>query len=142
MCHWSGAWQRREVEEKPPEVVSSVTAAFKSVHVSGTCCGWHLQGVRSAVPGAQLGKYNVPSAGPPPAAFGAKREMVITRSASKNRYLVRIFPKHSKDCVVRSGWATATGHQTNGTSGFTVKSCAFESIRKVSTAVLQMFDRR
>lgn len=114
MCHWSGAWQRREVEEKPPEVVSSVTAAFKSVHVSGTCCRRHLEGVRSAVPGAQLGKYNVPSAGPPPAAFGAKREMVIsTRSASKNRYLVRIFPKHSKDCVVRSGWATATGHHTN-----------------------------
>lgn len=77
MCHWSGAWQRREVEEKPPEVVSSVTAAFKSVHVSGTCCRRHLKGVRSAVPGAQLGEYNVPSAGPPPAAFGARRKMVI-----------------------------------------------------------------
>lgn len=114
MCHWSGAWQRREVEEKPPEVVSSVTAASKSAHVSGTCCRRHLKGVRSAVPGAQLGNYNVPSAGPPPAAFGAKREMVITtRSASKNRYLVRIFPKHSKDCFVRSGWATATGHHRN-----------------------------
>lgn len=114
MCHWSGAWQRREVEEKPPEVVPSVTAAFKSVHVSGTCCRRHLKGVRSAVPGAQLGKSNVPSAGPPPAAFGPKREMVITtRSASKNRYLVRIFPKHSKDCVVRSGWATAAGHHRN-----------------------------
>lgn len=113
MCHWSGAWQRREVEEKPPEVVSSVTAAFKSVHVSGTCCRRHLKGVRSAVPGAQLGKYNVPSAGSPPAVFGAKREMVITRSASKNRYLVRIFLKHYKDCVVRSGWATATGHHRN-----------------------------
>lgn len=91
MCHWSGVWQRREVEEKPPEVASSVGAAFKSDHVSGTCCRWRLKRVRSAVPGAQLGKPNVPSAGRPHAAYWAKGEMVISaRSASKNKYRVRI----------------------------------------------------
>lgn len=45
MCHWSGVWQRREVEEKPPEVASSVGAAFKSGHVRGTRCRWRLKRV-------------------------------------------------------------------------------------------------